>query len=140
MPVYEYRCLSCGAVVETLVSGYASKPAPECTVCARSMERMISLIALGKRADPGPGRAAWPTTWRGVNGGDPGTLRYWRHRIERELREEDRNPELSARAEAFRGQAPGPHTHRHDAPPEPFVGPGVRPVAATTINRVTPPL
>ena len=140
MPVYEYRCLSCGAVVETLVSGYAPIPAPECTVCTVSMERMISLVALGKRADPGPGRAAWPTTWRGVNAGDPETLRYWRHRIECEMREEERNPELSARAEAFRGHAPGPHIHRHDAPPEPFVGPGVRPVAATTVNRVTPPL
>ena len=140
MPVYEYRCLSCGAVVETFVSGYASTPVPECAICAMSMERMISLVALGKRADPGPGRAAWPTTWRGVNEGDPETLRYWRHRIEHEMREEERNPELSARAEAFRGRVPGSRMHRHDAPPEPFVGPGLAPVAATTLDpKASPP-
>jgi len=142
MPVYEYRCPACGAVTEILLSSYAQTTPPDCTACGASMTRLISLVALGNRVNPGPGRRAWPSTWRSVNGGDPDTLRYWRHRIEREMKEEERNPELAARADTFRGDAAGAHRHSHQASPEPFVGPGVPPKdgsAASAGSTVQPP-
>jgi putative FmdB family regulatory protein len=126
MPIYEYRCSSCGRLLEALVFGHTPTPAPQCTECGLVTTRIISLVALGKHADPGPGRAAWPSTWRAVDGGNPEAIRYWRRRIERELKEEERNPELSARADAFRRDFSESHSHGHVAP-EPFIGPGAAP-------------
>jgi putative FmdB family regulatory protein len=126
MPLYEFGCRVCGYRTEELRR-------PEdlgveiCPSCGSAMQRLISAVSLGGRVDPGPGRAAWPRTWRGLDGGDPGAVSYWRRRIEREMKEEDRNPELRARADALaRG---GTHDHSHgagDPAPEPYIGPGLQ--------------
>lgn len=127
MPIYEYTCTSCGETSEALVYGYDPLPDPTCAACGALTQRLVSLVALGHRVDPGPGRVAWPTTWRAVNGGDPDTLRYWQQRIELELREEERNPELRARADRFQGAAGG-HSQGEQTnglAPEPYIGPAV---------------
>ncbi len=96
MPIYEYRCQDCGEVFSHLVltSTGASEQIP-CSNCGSSQtRRLMSSFAVGGRADPGPGRAAWPTSWGDTNGGDPETLHYWRKRIEQEARLEEKYPEL----------------------------------------------
>lgn len=58
MPLYEYRCESCGHRFEALVTG---KTKPSCTECgAKKLEKLLSVFAVsggGKSAEamPGPG-------------------------------------------------------------------------------------
>lgn len=96
MPIYEYRCLECGAVFSLFVPHVtAGQEQQFCSACgSQQTRRLVSSFAIGGRARPGPGRAAWPTSWGDTNGGDPETLRYWRRRIEQEARLEEKYPEL----------------------------------------------
>lgn len=117
MPIYEYRCQACGTVFSLLLQHYgdAANPQP-CSDCGSSRtRRLISLFAVGGRVNPGPGRAAWPTSWEDTNGADPETLRYWRKRIEREARLEEKYPEL-ADPSLLHGAGTGniASTHSHD--------------------------
>ncbi len=108
MPIYEYRCLECGEVFSHLfLQPTGAVGQAQCSACgSEQTQRLISSFAIGGRADPGPGRAAWPTTWNDTNGADPETLRYWRHRIEREARLEEKYPELRDRGQP-QGTPPG---------------------------------
>src|SRR6266487_981850 len=96
MPIYEFSCLECDEVFSRLFLRSTDVGAPiPCSACGSDQtQRLISSFAIGGKVDPGPGRAAWPTAWNDTNGGDPETLRYWRHRIEREARLEEKYPEL----------------------------------------------
>jgi len=115
MPIYEYRCQQCGAVFSQLMRMTDAAMQAGCTRCgSEQTSRVPSAFAIGGRADPGPGRAAWPVTWNDTNGADPETLRYWRHRIEREARLEEKYPELAD--PALRGgqnEAPAQTGHDH---------------------------
>ncbi len=42
MPIYEYKCQTCGRVSEVLVQGFFSPRPPECPDCGREMERRLS--------------------------------------------------------------------------------------------------
>jgi len=97
MPIYEYRCQECGKVFSLLFLRSADANGQErCSACGSGQtKRLISTFAIGGRVDPGPGRTAWPTNWEDTNGADPETLHYWRHRIEREARLEEKYPELA---------------------------------------------
>jgi putative FmdB family regulatory protein len=122
MPIYEYRCLECGEVFSLLLHAGASGQ-QHCSACGgEQTQRLISYFAIGGRADPGPGRAAWPTSWDDTNGADPETLRYWRKRIEREAKLEEKYPELrdpslhDSSSEAIPAVAEhdhGEHHHHH---------------------------
>jgi putative FmdB family regulatory protein len=46
MPIYEYRCRSCGHVAEMLVQGFFSPPNPKCPDCGEEMERRLSSPAM----------------------------------------------------------------------------------------------
>ncbi len=96
MPIYEYRCLECSAVFSHLVLTFTDASGQRlCPVCGgEQARRLMSTFTVGGRVDPGPGRTAWPTSWNDTNGGDPETLRYWRKRIEREAKLEEKYPEL----------------------------------------------
>src|SRR5437762_5666209 len=96
MPIYEYRCLGCGEVFSHLfLHSTDAAGQTQCSACGSDQtRRLISSFAIGGKADPGPGRTAWPTSWNDTNGGDPETLRYWRKRIEREAKLEEKYPEL----------------------------------------------
>lgn len=122
MPIYEYRCLTCDAVFSRLFRRYADAATNElCPECGGDQtRRLMSTFAVRGRADPGPGRAAWPTSWEDTGGGDPETLRYWRRRIERDARLEEKYPEL--RDPALRNGSgtatdtpqPPAHAHHHE--------------------------
>src|SRR6266536_931024 len=119
MPIYEYRCLDCGEAFSRLLLN-ASRTADQepCMHCgSEQTKRLYSSFAIGGKVDPGPGRAAWPTAWNDTNGGDPETLRYWRHRIEREARLEEKYPELRDQSLQSGGGEAAPetavHSHSH---------------------------
>ena len=102
MPIYEYGCRRCGAAFERFypTMGRARAARPSCPGCGSGeVERLVSEVALGGRVEVGPGRAAYPYTWEQTHGGDPEVLRYWRRRIEKEMREEQNDPELTLRRE-----------------------------------------
>ena len=122
MPIYEYRCLECGEVFSHLfLHSTDAAGQTQCSACGSDQtRRLISSFAIGGKADPGPGRAAWPNSWGDTNGGDPETLRYWRKRIEREARLEEKYPELRDRSlqtgvgeEAAPATAEHSHSHSH---------------------------
>lgn len=96
MPVYEYRCQQCGEVSSLLFQHYNQAQQQEpCSHCgSQQTRRIFSGLAIVGQVEPGPGRAAWPTSWDDTRGGDPETLRYWRKRIEKEARLEEKYPEL----------------------------------------------
>jgi putative FmdB family regulatory protein len=119
MPIYEFRCLECDEVFSRLFLRSTDAGALiACSACGSDQtQRLISSFAIGGKVDPGPGRAAWPTAWNDTNGGDPETLRYWRHRIEREARLEEKYPELRDRSLQSGGDEVAPeavvHSHSH---------------------------
>jgi putative FmdB family regulatory protein len=57
MPVYEYRCDSCGKVVEILQRSHTQKESPVCPDCgAAEMRKLISSpgsIVMGRSSRPG---------------------------------------------------------------------------------------
>ena len=131
MPIYEYRCLECGEVFSLLLQRYAGASGQQhCSACgSEQTQRLISSFAIGGRADPGPGRAAWPTSWDDTNGADPETLRYWRKRIEREAKLEEKYPELrdpslrDSSSEAIPAVAEHNHGEHHHHHPHSHVEP-----------------
>ncbi len=46
MPIYEYKCKSCGQVSEVLVQGFFSPQTPRCPSCGQDMERRLSSPSL----------------------------------------------------------------------------------------------
>jgi putative FmdB family regulatory protein len=51
MPIYEYKCKSCGHVSEVLVQGFFSPREPECPECGQEMERLITSPSLLKNTN-----------------------------------------------------------------------------------------
>lgn len=129
MPIYEYRCRECGEVFSLLHLRPADANEGErCAACgSEQTQRLLSSFAIGGRVDPGPGPSAWPRSWNDTNAADPETLRYWRRRIEREVRLEEKYPELRERwrKQASEATAAGEdshsehHHHHHHSHTEP---------------------
>ena len=119
MPIYEYHCLECDEVFSRLfLRSIDTGALVPCSACgSEQTQRLISSLAIGGKVNPGPGRAAWPASWSDTNGGDPETLRYWRHRIEREAKLEEKYPELRDRSLQSGGGETAPeaadHSHSH---------------------------
>lgn len=134
MPIYEYRCLDCGEVFSQLMlRSVDANGQQSCSACGSGeTRRLISSFAVGGKADPGPGRAAWPTSWGDTNGGDPDTLRYWRKRIEREAKLEEKYPELrDPSLKTGKGETPeiaptpSEHGHHHHDHPHSHAKPNI---------------
>jgi len=54
MPLYEYACSKCSHRFEDLVSSHASR-APACPKCeSKSVDRLLSVFAVGKTAASAP--------------------------------------------------------------------------------------
>jgi len=49
MPIYEYKCRSCGQVSEVLIHGFASVKKPLCSNCGSdNLQRLLSVPSLLK--------------------------------------------------------------------------------------------
>lgn len=142
MPVHEYLCPACSVKFERLYRKIADVPATSelsCPRCGGQVQRMVGAASLGGHVDVGVGMAACPSSWEGTRSGNHELLRDWRRRVERETREEERNPELGTlrQANAIRryeekhgpgsANAAGTHTeghsHQHAWTAVPFVAP-----------------
>ena len=81
MPIYEYRCTSCGHTLE-VIQKVSDKPLAKCTECSGKLEKLISRTAFqlkgGGWYSQGYGKASGedgtkPTPAKGEAGGDGGT-------------------------------------------------------------------
>lgn len=143
MPLHEYQCRTCQARFERWYRTHDDVPETagvSCPQCGAAVRRLPGMASLAGRADAGVGRAAWPRSWADTHGGDPEVIRSWGRRIEREIREEEKNPGLAQarQANAIRSyeqrHGPGPaatgapphgsgHAHQHGWTAVPFVAP-----------------
>lgn len=74
MPIYEYRCESCGNAFEALVRGGVQPACPSCG--ATKAEKLLSVFATaGASADPAPAFAGGPCGGCGHPGG-PGACHF----------------------------------------------------------------
>jgi putative FmdB family regulatory protein len=92
VPMYEYHC-DCGGRVEVLAA--AGAPAPACPACGGGTRKVVSMFAIGGRADPGLSRSQMPQTWKGTYGGNPEYTTHLQRLWEQRRRLEDRYPELA---------------------------------------------
>ncbi len=112
MPLYEFLCTSCGHFFERLLP--VTRQEVSCPQCGELARKVLSAFSVASGADPGPMRAAWPHSWEATHGGDPEVLRYWRRRIEREMKLEERYPELRpSPADVDGAMHHHGHPHRH---------------------------
>jgi putative FmdB family regulatory protein len=69
MPIYEYRCTSCGKVFARLQSVSAATVAPSCPKCGSSdTERLLSTFAAGSSSTAGTPGGGAPTCGAGGGG------------------------------------------------------------------------
>ena len=65
MPIYEYKCQSCGQVSEFLVHGGSESEDHKCPDCgSRSLERVLSVPSLLKTSSNSPGTTCCGRTER----------------------------------------------------------------------------
>ena len=103
MPVYVFRCQNCGTDFDKLFRTFTSSEEEVSTPCpycgATETRRRVVAVSILKGASPGVGRAAYPTSWRQTNAGDPETIKYWKRRVEREVHQESQDPGLKVERE-----------------------------------------
>jgi putative FmdB family regulatory protein len=46
MPIYEYKCKSCGQTAEIMTQTFNNPPVPKCPACGEEMQRRLSSPAL----------------------------------------------------------------------------------------------
>jgi putative FmdB family regulatory protein len=56
MPIYEYKCRSCGRVSEILVHGFTNPQPPQCPVCGCDMDKCLSSPGLVMQKSSRSGR------------------------------------------------------------------------------------
>lgn len=102
MPVHNFRCERCGCRFDQLFRSFAQAEGAvaTCPACGTDeTRRLISSVSILKGVTPGVGRAAYPTSWRQANSGDPETIKYWKTRAEREMSQESQDPGLRVERE-----------------------------------------
>jgi len=55
MPLFEYRCPTCGERQEVLVRSAAAASAPRCDACGMAMEKQFAAVAAHTRGSGGKG-------------------------------------------------------------------------------------
>ena len=87
MPIYEYRCASCGAKVTVLTLRVSEETSPSCTRCGgreltRLMSRFATLRSDDDRLDDLTDAAG------GLDEGDPKSMARWMRSMGKELGED----------------------------------------------------
>jgi hypothetical protein len=67
---------------------------PPCPECSGPTWRRPAAIRLGKSADAGPSREQMPHSWNGIDRGRADSVRYWREKMEKREKLEEKYPEL----------------------------------------------
>lgn len=92
MILYDYRCDSDHRFEAGVAS--MSAPAPDCPDCGQSSRRILTTVRTSGFASAGRSREEMPKSWKGMSGGDPGAVDYWRRSMEKREKLEERYPEL----------------------------------------------
>lgn len=84
MPIYEYRCQSCGRRISLLRSLSDESP-PRCTACgSQELKRLISRVAVLRSEESRMESLADPSTLAGLDESDPRSLARWMRKMGRE--------------------------------------------------------
>ncbi len=93
MPVYEFRCNACGAVVSLFVRSMSAPVGGACERCGSAdLQRLISRFAV-LRSGSGDGDAFDDEAMSGFDENDPRAMAAWARRMQRETGE-DMGPEF----------------------------------------------
>ena len=68
---------------------------PECGDCGRETQRVPGFAGMSGTASPGPSRDDMPHTWKGINKGDPETVRHWHTAMTKREKLEASYPDLA---------------------------------------------
>ncbi len=93
MPIYEYRCQSCGRRI-SLLRSLSDESLPRCTACgSEELKRLISKVAILKSEESRLESLADPSSLAGLDESDPKSLARWMRKMTREMGE-DLGPEF----------------------------------------------
>jgi len=89
MPIYEYRCESCGEKFEEFLST-SDKPAPPCPTCCgqASLRKLVSRFAVKRSDDSRLDDLADPSSFGDFDENDPKSMARWMRKMGKELGED----------------------------------------------------
>ena len=89
MPIYEYRCRSCGRVCSVFVRGFSATFTPVCKRCGSDdLCKLVSRVAVLKSEDSRLEDMADPSRFGDVDENDPRSIARWARRMGHELGED----------------------------------------------------
>ena len=89
MPIYEYRCRTCGRRVQVLTLRVSEAPDEVCSSCGgRDLARLPSRFAMPRSAESRLESLAHSAESMGLDGEDPRQMARWMRRMGSELGEE----------------------------------------------------
>lgn len=88
MPIYEYRCRTCGKTFSVLTLRVSERVAPACTKCgSRAADRLLSRFAMPKSDAARLDALADPSRLGDLDESDPKRMARWMRRMGREMGE-----------------------------------------------------
>jgi putative FmdB family regulatory protein len=89
MPIYEYRCADCRKKTTLVTLSVSAAVDPVCSHCGgRSMEKLVSRVAVRKSDESRLERLADPSSLTGLDESDPKSVARWMKKMGREMGEE----------------------------------------------------
>jgi putative FmdB family regulatory protein len=89
MPIYEYKCNSCGRISTVLVRSYTTPNALACSKCGRDdLRKLVSRFAVLKSEESRIESLADPGMLADVDENDPRSVAKWARRMSREIGED----------------------------------------------------
>lgn len=92
MILYDYKCTRDHRFEAGVAS--MSSPAPDCPDCGEASRRVLTTVRTSGFASAGHSREDMPKSWKGMSGGSPDAVNYWRRSMEKREKLEERYPEL----------------------------------------------
>jgi putative FmdB family regulatory protein len=89
MPIYEYRCADCRKKTTVITLSAGSAVAAVCRHCGgRSMEKLVSRVAVKRSEESRLESLAGPSSLAGLDESDPKSVARWMKKMGREMGEE----------------------------------------------------
>jgi putative FmdB family regulatory protein len=89
MPIYEFRCESCGKISEFLILKMQEDFSPQCKRCkGKKMVRVLSRVRVVRSEESRMESLADPSKWGGLDENDPKRMARWMKRMGHELGED----------------------------------------------------
>src|SRR5512137_967102 len=89
MPIYEYRCAACRKKTTVITLSVGAAVDPVCRHCGgRSMEKLVSRVAVKRSEESRLESLADPSSMAGLDENDPKSVARWMKKMGREMGEE----------------------------------------------------